>query len=122
MTCCRIQWVRVMTGVLLMTVPALAACGAPAAPSVMSTPFEIVSTGEYVWHEGEAFLSQSGSGGPNSKGAASNSQCLGMGWGNRRGNFVEYEVALPFNLPRVVLHFRYAREGRWAAGVFSPQN
>jgi len=75
----------------------------------------IVSPGEYVWHEGEAFLSQSGSSATDFKAPASNGQCLGMGWGSRRGDFVEYEVDLPFNLPLAVLHLRYAREGRWAA-------
>lgn len=100
---------------LLVTALVLAGCGVPAAPSVTPTPFEIVSTGEYVWHEGETFLSQSGSSGPDFKSSASNGQCLGMGWGNRRGNFVEYEVDFPFDLPRAALYIRYAREGRWAA-------
>jgi hypothetical protein len=50
-----------MMGLLLILVPGWAGCGVPAAPSVTPTPFEIVSSGEYVWHEGEAFLSQSGS-------------------------------------------------------------
>jgi len=104
-----------MMGVLLIIVPVSAGCGAPAALSVTPTPFEIVSTEEYIWHEGEAFLSQSGSSTADFKATASNGQCLGMGWGSRRGNFVEYEVDLPFNLPRAVLHLRYAREGRWVA-------
>ena len=104
-----------MMGLLLIVVPVLAGCGVPASPSVTPTPFEIVSSEEYVWREGEAFLSQSGSSAVDLKVAASNSQCLGMGWGSRRGDFVEYEVELPFDLPLVVLHLRYAREGRWAA-------
>jgi len=111
----RIHWVRLVVRVLLMAAPVLAGCGAPATPSVTPTPFEIVSTGEYVWREGETFLSQSGSDAADFKIAASNGQCLGMGWGSRRGNFAEYEVTLPFNLPRAVLYLRYAREGRWAA-------
>ncbi len=97
--------------------PVLAACGVPATPSVAPTPLEIVSTEESVWHEGEAFLSQSGSSAADYKAAASGGQCLGMGWGSRRGDFVEYEVDLPFSLPRAVLYLRYAREGRWAAEV-----
>lgn len=84
----RIYWVRLVVRVLLMAVPALAGCGAPATPSVTPTPFEIVSTGEYVWQEGEAFLSQSGSDAADFKIAASNGQCLGMGWGSCRGHFV----------------------------------
>jgi hypothetical protein len=115
MMCYRIQWVRVMMGVLLIIVPVLAGCDAPAAPSVTPTPFEIVSSEEGIWNEGEAFLSQSGSGTIDFKVPASNGQCLGMGWGNRRGNFVEYELDLPFSLPRAALYLRYAREGRWAA-------
>jgi len=104
-----------MVAPLLAVVPLLAACGVTATPSVTLTPFAIASTEEYVWQEGEAFLSQSGSDGPDFKGAASNYQCLGMGWGDRRGDFAEYEVDLPFSLPRAVLYLRYAREGRWAA-------
>jgi hypothetical protein len=113
--CCRIQRIRIVAEVLLIIVPVLAGCGAPAAPSVTPTPFEIVSTGEYIWHEGEAFLSQSGSSATDFKVPASNGQCLGMGWGSRRGDFAEYEVDLPSSLPRAALHLRYAREGRWAA-------
>ncbi len=115
MMCCRIQWVRVMAGVLLIIVPLLAGCDAPAAPAVTPTPFEIVSSEEYVWHEGEAFLSQSDSSTTDFKVPASNGQCLGMDWGSRRGDFAEYEVDLPFNLTRAALYLRYAREGRWAA-------
>jgi len=48
-------------GLLLILVPGLAGCGVTATPSVMPTPFAIVASGEYVWHEGEAFLPQSGS-------------------------------------------------------------
>ena len=112
---CRIQRIRIVMGVLLLLGPVLAACGVPATPSVAPTPLEIVSTEESVWHEGEEFLSQSGSSAADYKAAASGGQCLGMGWGSRRGDFVEYEVDLPFNLPRAVLYLRYAREGRWAA-------
>ena len=99
----------------LIMVSVLAGCGVPAAPSVTPTSFEIVSTGEYAWHEGEAFLAQSGSSATDFKVAASNGQCLGMGWGGRRGDFVEYEVDLPFDLSLAILHLRYARKGRWAA-------
>ena len=104
-----------MMGVLLIAVPVLASCGVPATPSVTPTPFEIVVPGEHVWHEGEALLSQSGSSTTDFKAPASNHQCLGMGWGSRRGDFVEYEVDLPPDLSVAVLHIRYAREGRWAA-------
>lgn len=107
------RWIQLM--MILLPIPVLAGCSVPAAPPVTPTPFEIVSTGEYVWHEGEAFLSQSGSSTADFKSAASNGQCLGMGWGSRRGDFAEYEVDLPFSLPRAVLYLRYAREGRWAA-------
>ena len=110
----RTGWIaRVMRS--LLVVPLLTACGVTATPSVMSTPFQIVSTGEYVWQEGEAFVSQAGSNAADFKIAASNGQCLGMGWGSRRGHFAEYEVTLPFSLPRAALYIRYAREGRWAA-------
>ena len=104
-----------MMGLLPIMVSGLPGCGVPVVPSVTPTPFEIACTEEYVWHEGEAFLSQSGSSTADFKGPASNGQCLGMGWGSRRGDFAEYEVDLPFNLPRAALHLRYAREGRWAA-------
>jgi len=96
-------------GALLIVV--MAGCGMPATP----TPFKAVVSGEYIWHEGEVFLAQSGSSIADFKAPASNGQCLGMGWGSRRGDFVEYEVELPFNLPVAVLYLRYAREGRWAA-------
>ena len=102
-------------GVLLLVVPVLAGCGVPAALSVTPTSFKVASSEEYVWHEGEAFLSQSGSSAADLKVTASNSQCLGMGWGSRRGDFVEYDVDLPFDLPLAVLYLRYAREGQWAA-------
>ena len=111
----RIQRARIVMGVLLLLVSVLAACGVPATPSVAPTPLEIVSTEESVWHEGEAFLSQSGSGAADQKAAASGGQCLGMGWGSRRGDVAEYEVSLPSDLPQAVLYLRYAREGRWAA-------
>ena len=111
----KIRGGRSVLGVLLVIASILAGCDGTVAPSVTPTPFEIVSTGEYVWHEGEAFLLQSGSSAADLKVTASNSQCLGMGWGSRRGDFVEYEVELPFDLPLAVLHLRYAREGRWAA-------
>lgn len=113
--CGRIQRIRILMRVLLLLAPVLSGCGVPAAPSVTSMPFEIVSTEEYVWHEGEAFLSRSGSSTADFKGPASNGQCLGMGWGSRRGDLAEYEVDLPLSLPRAALHLRYAREGRWAA-------
>lgn len=104
-----------MMRLLLIIVPFSASCGVTATPSVTPTPFVIVASGEYVWHEGEAFLSQSGSSTADFKLAASNGECLGMGWGSRRGDFVEYEADLPFSLPQAVLYLRYAREGRWAA-------
>ena len=112
--CGRIQRVWLAMGVLLLILPVWTGCG-PATPSVAPTPFAIMSTEECVWHEGEAFLSRSGSSETDSKSAASNGQCLGMNWGNRRGDFVEYEVDLPSDLPRAALYLRYAREGRWAA-------
>lgn len=112
---CRIQRIRIVMGVLLLLGPVLAACGVPAGPSVTPTPFKIASSEKSVWHEGEAFLSQSGSSDADFKIAASNGQCLGMAWGGRRGDVVEYEVGLPFSLPQAVLYLRYAREGRWAA-------
>ncbi len=106
---------QLVLGALLVVLPVLVGCGAPAAPSVTPTPFEIVSSEQGVWREGEAFLSQSGSSAADYKAAASGGQCLGMGWGSRRGDFAEYEVELPFDLPLAVLYLRYAREGRWAA-------
>jgi len=104
-----------MVASLLAVVLLLAACGVTATPSATLTPFAITPSAEYVWQEGEAFLSQSGSDGPDFKGAASNNQCLGMGWGSRKGDSVEYEVDLPLDLSRAALYLRYAREGRWAA-------
>ncbi len=109
------RWIWPVVASLLAAVPLLAGCGVTATPSVTPTSFAITSTEEYVWREGEAFISQSGSNGPDFKGAASSTQCLGMGWGGRRGDFAEYEVDLPFSLPRAVLYLRYAREGRWPA-------
>ncbi len=111
----KIRRIRLMIGLLLTIVSVLAGCGVPAALSVTPTPFKILSTEEYVWQEGEAFISRSGSSTIDSKVVASNGQCLGMGWGSRRGNFAEYEVDLPFSLPQAVLYLCYAREGRWAA-------
>lgn len=69
----------------------------------------------YVWQEGESFSSQSGSGVVDFKSPASNGQCLGMGWGGSRGDFVEYEVSIPQDLPSAVLFIRYAREGQTEA-------
>lgn len=113
--CCRIQWTRLTMGVLLIMVPFGTGCGTSAAPSAAPTPFELASTEEHVWQEGEAFLSRSGSSAADFKVAASNGRCLGMNWGDRRGDFVEYEVDVPSNLPQAFLYLRYAREGRWAA-------
>jgi len=110
---CRVQWIQL--GLLLSMILVLAGCEGMAAPSTTPPPFTLVSSDEYVWQEGEAFLSQSGSGAVDLKVAASNSRCLGMGWGSRRGDFVEYEVDLPFRLPMAFLYLRYARDGRWAA-------
>lgn len=109
------RWIWPLVASWMTAVPFLAGCGARATLSAPLTPFVIVSTEEHIWHEGEAFLSQSGSSAADFKPAASNSQCLGMSWGNRRGDFAEYEVNLPFNLPQAVLYLRYAREGRWPA-------
>jgi hypothetical protein len=111
----RIRCIWLAVASLLAVVSLLAGCGVTATPSVTPTPFVITSTEKYFWHEGEAFLSQSGSSATDFKGAASSNQCLGMGWGGRRGDFVEYEVDLPLSLPRAALYLRYAREGRWAA-------
>ncbi len=111
----KIPCIWLMIGLLLIIVLVLTGCGVTATPAVTPALFKMVSSGECVWHEGEAFLSQSGSGGADFKAPASNGQCLGMGWGSRRGNFAEYEVDLLFNLPRAALYLRYAREGRWAA-------
>ncbi len=69
----------------------------------------------YVWQEGEAFLSQIGSEAKDVKAPASNDQCLGMGWGGSKGDFVEYEVSIPRDLPSAVLFIRYAREGQTEA-------
>jgi hypothetical protein len=85
-------------------------------PSVTVVSFKVLSPGEYVWLEGESFVSQSGSNIiTDHKPLASNGQCLGAGWGGREGDFAEYEVDLPFNLPLAVLYLRYAREGESAA-------
>lgn len=108
----RCIWLAVASSLVVLL---LVGCGAPATPLTTPRPFVIVSAGEHVWHEGETFLSQSGSDAADLKPAASNGHCLGMGWGNRRGDFAEYEVDLPFDLPRAVLYLRYAREGRWPA-------
>lgn len=109
----RVRWIQL--GLLLSIIPVFTGCNGLAAPLVAPTPFTLVSSDEYVWHEGEAFVSQSGSSAADLKAAASNGQCLGMGWGSRRGDCVEYEVNLPFRLPRAFLYLRYARVGRWAA-------
>ncbi len=77
--------------------------------------FEALPPENYVWQEGEAFLSQTGSEAKDVKAPASNGQCLGMGWGGSKGDFVEYEVSIPRDLPSAVLFIRYAREGQTEA-------
>jgi hypothetical protein len=74
--------------------------------------FEALPPRNYVWREGEAFLSQSGSRTTDFKAPASKGICLGMGWGTSKGDFVEYEVSIPRDLPSAVLFIRYAREGQ----------
>jgi 4-amino-4-deoxy-L-arabinose transferase-like glycosyltransferase len=79
--------------------------------------FEALPLKDYVWQEGESLLSQSGSDGLDFKAPASNNQCLGMGWGGNKNDFVEYEVSIPRDLPSPVLFIRYAREGQTDAAL-----
>jgi len=74
--------------------------------------FEALPPENYVWQEGETFLSQTGSEAKDVKTPASNGQCLGMGWGGDKGDFVEYEVSVPWDLSSAVLFTCYAREGQ----------
>jgi hypothetical protein len=77
--------------------------------------FEALAPPNYIWQEGETFFSQTGSEAKDFKAPASNGQCLGMGWGTSKGDFVEYEVSLYRELPSAVLFIRYAREGQTRA-------
>jgi hypothetical protein len=79
--------------------------------------FEALPPKNYVWQEGEKFFSQTGSGAGDFKSAASSGQCLGMGWGGRKGDSVEYQVPIPQDLPSAVLFLRYAREGQTDAAL-----
>ncbi|MBC8512675.1 MAG: hypothetical protein H8D32_06805 [Dehalococcoidia bacterium] len=79
--------------------------------------FEALPPENYVWQEGETFLSQTGSEAKDVKTPASNGQCLGMGWGGSKGDFVEYEVSIPLDLPSATLFIRYAREGQTDAAL-----
>jgi len=79
--------------------------------------WEVLPPRNYGWQEGESFRSQLGSGAIDLKASASNGQCLGMGWGGSRGDFVEYEVSIPQDLPSAVLFIRYAREGQTDAAL-----
>jgi len=79
--------------------------------------FETLSLRNYLWQEGEAFVLQAGSEARDVKAPASNGQCLGMGWGARDGDFVEYAVRIPQDLPSAVLFIRYAREGQTDAAL-----
>jgi hypothetical protein len=76
---------------------------------------EALPSKRYIWQEGESFLSQSGSDAIDFKAPASNGQCLGMGWGGSKGDFVEYEVPIPWDSPSAVLFVRYACEGQTEA-------
>nr|MBC8512674.1 glycosyltransferase family 39 protein [Dehalococcoidia bacterium] len=71
----------------------------------------------YIWQEGETFLSRAGSGAKDFKTPASNGQCLGMGWGGSKGDFVEYEVSIRRDLPSAVLFIRYALEEQTNAAL-----
>ncbi|MFQ5835154.1 MAG: phospholipid carrier-dependent glycosyltransferase, partial [bacterium] len=79
--------------------------------------FEALPPRNYIWREGEAFLSQAGSRTTDFKAPASKGLCLGMGWGTSKGDFVEYEVSIPQDLPSAVLFIRYAREGQTDAAL-----
>ena len=79
--------------------------------------FKVLPPENYVWQEGESFLSQTGSEAKDVKAPASNDQCLGMGWGGGKGDCVEYEVAVPRDLSSAVLFLRYAREGQTDAAL-----
>ncbi len=79
--------------------------------------FEAQPPKNYVWQEGESFLSQSGSDNIDFKAPASRGQCLGMGWGGSEGDLVEYKVAVPRDLPSAALFIRYAREGQTDAAL-----
>ncbi|GEM_PF-749329 len=79
--------------------------------------FEALPPMNYLWQEGETFVSQAGSEAKDFKTPASNGQCLGMGWGDRDGDFVEYVVAVPGDMPSAVLFIRYAHEGQTDAAL-----
>jgi hypothetical protein len=79
--------------------------------------FEAPPPKNYVWQEGESFLSQSGSEAIDFKAPASKGQCLGMGWGGSKGDFVEYKVAVPRDLTSATMFIRYAREGQTDAAL-----
>ena len=79
--------------------------------------FEASPPKNYVWQEGESVLLQSGADAIDFKAPAANGQCLGMGWGGSKGEFAEYEVSIPFDLPSAVLFIRYAREGQADAAL-----
>lgn len=111
----KIQRTWSIAALLLVATFVLASCdmmpglrGAPVTP----TPFEALPPRKYIWQEGEIFLSQTGSEATDFKGPASDGKCLGMGWGGHEGDFVEYEVSIPLDLPSAVLYLRYAREGQ----------
>jgi hypothetical protein len=79
--------------------------------------FEVLPPKNYVWQEGEKSFTQIGSGAGDFKSAASSGQCLGMGWGGRKGDLAEYEVPIPQDLPSAALFLRYAREGQTNAAL-----
>ena len=63
-----------------------------------------------LWAEGEAFFRQVGSSPPDRPPYASRGQCLGSGWGGRKGHYVLYRFRLRHEMPQAWLYVRYARK------------
>ena len=90
-----------MESVLRASMFALACCALAQAQEQGPTAF---------WAEGEAFFRQVGSRPPDRPPYASRGQCLGSGWGGRKGHYVLYRFRLKRGVPRAWLYVRYARK------------
>jgi hypothetical protein len=65
---------------------------------------------EPVWVEAEAYLSQSGSVGPDRPPYASGGECLGSNWGAAATHQAQYRFLNQVPLPKTILYLRYARQ------------
>ena len=64
--------------------------------------------GYSLWKEGEEYAAGLGSKGEDYKAGASNSKCLGMGWGEEASHFALYRIYVAEDVPDASIYLRYA--------------